>query len=40
MDFANIKLPIAVIGVIVMQAFGIIWYMSGQDLLRRLRILL
>ena len=31
MDFTQIKLPIAVIGVIVMQAFGIIWYMSGQD---------
>ena len=31
MDFANIKLPIAVIGIIVAQAFGIIWYMSGQD---------
>ena len=31
MDFANIKLPIAVIFVIVAQAFGVIWYMSGQD---------
>ncbi len=31
MDFANIKLPIAVIFVIVVQAFGIIWYVAGQD---------
>jgi len=31
MDFANIKLPIAVIGIIVVQAFGIIWYIAGQD---------
>jgi len=31
MDFANIKLPIAVIGIIVVQAFGIIWYVAQQD---------
>ena len=31
MDFANIKLPIAVIFVIVVQAFGVIWYVAGQD---------
>ena len=28
MNIANIKLPIAVIGVIVAQAFGIIWYVA------------
>ena len=31
MDFANIKLPIAVIGIIVAQAFGIIWYVAQLD---------
>ena len=31
MDFTQIKLPIAAIGIIVAQAFGVIWYMSGQD---------
>ena len=31
MDFANIKLPIAVIGIILAQAFGIIWYVAQQD---------
>ena len=31
MDLANIKLPIAVIAVILAQGFGVIWYMSGQD---------
>ena len=31
MDLANIKLPIAVIGVIVAQAFGIIWYVAQLD---------
>ena len=31
MDFANIKLTIAVIGIIVVQAFGIIWYVAQQD---------
>ena len=31
MDFTQIKLPIAVIGIIVAQACGVIWYMSGQD---------
>jgi len=31
MDFANIKLPIAVIGIIVVQAFAVIWYMAQQD---------
>ena len=31
MNIANIKLPIAVIGVIVAQAFGIIWYMAQLD---------
>jgi|TARA_R100000093_G_scaffold69570_2_gene41828 hypothetical protein len=30
-DFANIKLPIAVIGIIVTQFFGVIWYMAQQD---------
>ena len=31
MDFTKIKLPIAVIGVIVAQAFGIIWYVANLD---------
>tara|TARA_R100000781_G_scaffold61551_3_gene39264 strand:+ start:1076 stop:1495 length:420 start_codon:yes stop_codon:yes gene_type:complete len=31
MNIANIKLPIAVIGVIVAQAFGIIWYVASLD---------
>tara|TARA_R110002020_G_scaffold136412_3_gene304213 strand:- start:215 stop:544 length:330 start_codon:yes stop_codon:yes gene_type:complete len=31
MDFANIKLPIAVIGIIIAQAFGIIWYVAQLD---------
>ena len=31
MNLANVKLPIAVIGVIVAQAFGIIWYVAQQD---------
>ena len=31
MDFANIKLPIAVIGIILAQAIGIIWYVAQQD---------
>ena len=31
MDIANIKLPIAVIGIIVAQAFGIIWYVAQLD---------
>ena len=31
MDFTKIKLPIAVIGVIVAQAFGIIWYVASLD---------
>ena len=31
MNIANIKLPIAVIGVIVAQAFGIIWYVAQLD---------
>ena len=31
MNIANIKLPIAVIGVIVPQAFGIIWYVAQLD---------
>ena len=31
MDLANIKLPIAVIGIIVAQAFGIIWYVAQLD---------
>jgi len=31
MGLANIKLPIAVIGVIVAQAFGIIWYVAQLD---------
>ena len=31
MDIANVKLPIAVIGVIVGQAFGIIWYVAQLD---------
>ena len=32
MDFANIKLPIAVIGVILAQAFGIIWYVAEETI--------
>ena len=31
MDIANIKLPIAVIGLIVAQAFGIIWDVAQLD---------
>ena len=31
MDLTKIKLPIAVIGVIVAQAFGIIWYVASLD---------
>ena len=31
MDITKIKLPIAVIGVIVAQAFGIIWYVAQLD---------
>ena len=31
MNLANIKLPIAVIGIIVAQAFGIIWYVATLD---------
>ena len=31
MDFTKIKLPIAVIGVIIAQAFGIIWYVASLD---------
>jgi len=31
MNIANIKLPIAVIGVILAQAFGIIWYVAQLD---------
>ena len=31
MNLANIKLPLAVIGVIVAQAFGIIWYVATLD---------
>ena len=31
MNIANIKLPIAVIGIIVAQAFGLIWYMAQLD---------
>tara|TARA_R100001082_G_C4216898_1_gene97475 strand:- start:45 stop:464 length:420 start_codon:yes stop_codon:yes gene_type:complete len=31
MDFTKIKLPIAVIGIIVAQAFGIIWYVASLD---------
>ena len=31
MNIANIKLPIAVIGIIVAQAFGIIWYVATLD---------
>lgn len=31
MGLANIRLPIAVIGVIVAQAFGIIWYVAQLD---------
>ena len=31
MNLANIKLPIAVIGVIVAQAFGVIWYVATLD---------
>jgi hypothetical protein len=31
MNLANIKLPIAFIGIIVAQAFGIIWYVAQLD---------
>ena len=31
MNIANIKLPIAVIGIIVGQALGIIWYVAQLD---------
>ena len=31
MNIANIKLPIAVIGIIVAHAFGIIWYVAQLD---------
>ena len=31
MNFTDIKLPIAVIGIIVAQAFGIIWYVATLD---------
>ena len=31
MNIANIKLPIAVIGIIIAQAFGIIWYVAQLD---------
>ena len=31
MNLANIKLPITIIGVIVVQAFGIIWYVAQLD---------
>ena len=31
MGLANIRLPISVIGVIVAQAFGIIWYVAQLD---------
>ena len=31
MNLGNIKLPITIIGVIVAQAFGIIWYVAGLD---------
>ena len=31
MNLGNIKLPITIIGVIVAQAFGIIWYVAQLD---------
>jgi len=31
MNFSNIKLPIGIIGIIVAQAFGIIWYVAQMD---------
>jgi hypothetical protein len=31
MDVSKIKLPIGVIGLIIAQAFGVIWYMSQLD---------
>ena len=31
MDIKNMKLPIGVIGLIIAQAFGIIWYVAQQD---------
>ena len=31
MDITKIKLPIAVIGIIVTQAFGLIWYVANLD---------
>ena len=31
MDFSKIKVPIAVVGLIIAQAFGIIWYVAQLD---------
>ena len=31
MELSNIKLPIGIIGVIIAQAFGIIWYVAQLD---------
>ena len=31
MNFNNLKVPIAVVGVILVQAFAVIWYMSNLD---------
>ena len=31
MNFTNLKVPIAVVGVILVQAFAVIWYMSNLD---------
>ena len=31
MDVSKIKLPIGVIGLVIAQAFGVIWYMSQLD---------
>ena len=31
MDLKNIKLPIGIIGIIIAQAFGVIWYMAQLD---------
>lgn len=31
MDLKNIKLPIGIIGIIIAQAFGIIWYVAQLD---------
>ena len=31
MDLTKVKVPVAVVGIIVAQAFGIIWYVAQLD---------